>query len=229
MTTTPKLPLAVLHEAYPQHILFVEEEDETYWLRGADLFRAKALLGLTCDGQAAGFDRPTAIRYARDLLERGMKVGVVRGNTVHPLAGPSSAPPQPKLVASRSVGISPELLLGRKELARLTRSLTRQQSPYREFIEGVRNGLAGDNERVLTEFGTLYTYQVGLDCYEVDWELTGIPEGVVAALCVAAHLAGRMLHCELVQPKARRRKGAAPMPVMVVDQPVTYGQLRLSL
>lgn len=230
MSATTMLPLAVLHEAYPQHILFVEDDDQTYWLRGGDLFRVKAMLRLACGGDSAGFDRATATLYIRELLARYVKVGIVRGNAVQTLGESPPPQPQPQAIASTPVGISPELLLGQKELARLTRSLTRQQSLLREFIEGVRRDLTGGNERILSDFGTLYVYQVGLDCFEMDWELTRIPEAVVAALCVAAHLAGRMLRCELVQPKARRRKkAAAPKPTIIVSQPVTYGQLRLSL
>jgi len=67
--------------------------------------------------------------------------------------------------------------------------------------------------------------------YEVDWELTTIPESLIEPLLVAAHQTGRMIKCQLVEPKGRRnKKGLKPQRIAItLIEPAAYGQMRFEL
>lgn len=224
LTRKDRLP----RTAYPDAILFAEEQEGIWWLRGKDLARAKRILGFYCGEESVGFDGETAGYYIKALLEQGEQVGILRGNTVQPLVLRGSG--DPGKVKSRTMGMAPELLFGLRELERLRRTLTRKHSPMRDLVERVRAEMTSGNIQAVTEMGTIYVYQVAQDMYEVEEELTTVPRAVLEALAVAAHLAGRMLKCQLVAPKPRRgRKGTAARAVFSVSEPVTYGQLRLGL
>lgn len=82
----------------------------------------------------------------------------------------------------------------------------------------------------MRDVGTIYVYQVDVDLYEVDWELTTITPAVFEAVALVVHQAGQMLPCRLVGPKTRRRKnGNKPKMVLSIAEPVSYGQLRFAL
>ncbi len=215
---------ALPRAAYPGHILFVEQ-DGLYWLEGHDLQQARRVLGFECCEQRIGFDSESASYYVQALLEQGKRVGIVQGNSVRALSLRGGG--DRSKGKSTTIGLAPELLLGTWELERLCRQLTRKSSADREVVERLRAELS--QGKATADLGTLYVYQVCQDMYEVEAELTTIPQAVVEALAVAAHLAGKMLRCQLVEPKPRRKHGRAPKPVIVVSEPVQYGQLRLLL
>ena len=215
---------SLVREAYPKNMLLFEEQDGIYWLRGKDLARAKKLVGFCCEEQSMGLDGESAGYCIKALLEQGEKVGILKGNTVRPLVLRGSG--DPSKVKSRTIGLMPELLFGRRELERLSHQLTRRSASSAELVERLQAEFASG--KPTSDLGTLWVYQIGVDCYECDWELTTIPESVVEALAVAAHLAGKMLRCQLVEPNPRRKKGRAPKPTIVVSEPVVYGQLRFA-
>ena len=218
---------ALGRDAYPDGILFREEEG-VYWLRDSDLAWAKHVIGFCCDGESIGLDSESASYYAQSLLEQGERVGILRGNTVRPLA--LRPPMKPTKVASTTIRVAPVLLFGQRELTRLCRVHTRRRAPMGATVEQFRQELVSGNEAAVRDAGSLYVYQVGQEMYEIDPELTGVSEQVVEALAVATHLEGQMLRCQLVLPKAKRNnKSSEVKPRIVVSEPIMYGQLRLAL
>lgn len=219
---------SVARGAYPSYVLF-EEQDGLWWLRGKDLSRAKRILDLEYTGDALGFESSVASEYARRLNKQGIKVGLLRGNTVRTLQIHRFK--NPNQVPGTTIGLAPELILGLRELEHLEKSLTRKHSRVRDLVERMRSELSNPQADPLADIGTVYVYKVSDRDYEVDWELTTLPQAVFEAVAVATHQTGRMLRCQLVQPKGRRRHpGRLPYKSQVeVSEPVTYGQLRFEI
>ncbi len=139
----------------------------------------------------------------------------------------AQAKPKPK-IESTTIGISPELLVAQKELARWMRSKQMNKPSTKELIDTIKEYLVTNNTRAIADYGTLYVYQV-YDMYEID-ELTTIPASVIDALLVAAYQSGKMIKAELVEPKGRRKIGRKPQREHVtIGEPVTYGQMRFEL
>lgn len=115
---------SLVREAYPGHILF---ENHDNYLRGNDWATAKGVLGLECDGATAvGFDGITLSIYLKQLLAKGLKVGMLRGNTAQAINIQKAKASH--RVASTLIGLAPKLLSGKEELDCLERCLSRQSS-----------------------------------------------------------------------------------------------------
>ena len=214
-------------EAYPSHILF-EERDGIYWLRGQDLARARPILRINSDADAVGYNKATMWAYASRLNQKRIKVGILKGNAVRTLQ--FQRPKKPVNVPSTTIGLAPELLLGRRELERLKGHLTRKRSHLKDLAERIMTELSNGHHTSVTDFGKLYVYEAWEGAYEVDWELTTLSKIIFEALALVTHQARKKLVCQLVPPKTRRGKnGANTRPVALVGAPVTYGQLRLPL
>ena len=216
------------HAVHRDTILF-EKKNDLYWLRDRHLNRAKKVLGFSCDERSIGFDGEMAIYYMQALLEEGERVAVIKDNSIHSLVLQGSG--NPSKVQSTTIGISPELLVGQKDLMKLVNSKEAKRPPTQELIATLKEYLLTNNTKELSGYGTLYVYQFQ-DMYEPDWELTTMPESVIPALLVAANLARRMIKCQLVEPKGRRRnrKGHnTRKEKLMVSQYTAYGQLSLEL
>jgi hypothetical protein len=213
-------------EAYPSHILF-EERDGIYWLRGQDLARARPILRINSDADAVGFDKATMSAYASRLNQKRIKVGILKDNAVRTLQ--FQRPKKPVNVPSTTIGLAPELLLGRRELERLKGHLTRKRSHLKDLAQRIMTELSNGHHTSVTDFGKLYVYEAWEGAYEVDFELTTISKIIFEALALAAHQAGRKLVCQLVPPKTRRVKNGTTRQATLVSEPVVYGQLRLPL
>ncbi len=194
-----------------------------------------SLLNLSCEGKLIGLDEALCSQYAMELIRKGAKVGYSTGgdedpNVIRMLTASASKPqpkPRPK-VESTTIGISPELLVGQKELARFARSKEMNRPYTKELINTLKEYLVTNNTKAVADYGTLYVYQV-YDMYEVEWELTTIPKSVIEALLVAAYQTGRMIKAEL-EPKGRRKKGRKPHRAQItVSEPIMYGQLGLGM
>ncbi len=177
-----------------------------------------------CD--VLGADYTLLMRYVPRLLDKGIKVGVIKGNTVRML-DKSNPSPRPK-VESTTIGLPPELLEGRKELERLARSREMKRYSTQELINTIKQHLATSNTKEIAEYGTLYVYRIH-DSFEIDYELTTIPRSLIDALLVAAYQSGKMLKAELVEPKGRRKRGRKLQREITVSEPVTYGQMKFEL
>ena len=197
-----------------------------YYLTGEKLAWMLRLLDEPVYCDVLGADPTLFMVYAQKLLQRDIKVGVARGNVVHMLKK-DNPNPHPHIL-STTIGISPELLVGRKELIRLARSKEMHSYYNQELINTLKEYLRTDNSKEIKEYGTLYVYRV-YDLYELDLELTTMPRSVVDALLVAAYQTGRMIKCQLVEPKGRRKNGSKQQRKITVSEPVTYGQLGMAL
>ena len=226
-------------QPYPKHsigdfykdIIVFRQNQGMWYVRGEHVRMMCSLLNLSYEGNLIGLDEAICSQYAMELVRVGAKVGYSIGgdedpNIIRILKAGTSKPqskPKPK-IESTTIGISPELLVGQKELARFARSKVMNRPYTKELINGLKEYLVTNNTTALGDYGTLYVYQV-YDMYEID-ELTTMPESVVEALLVAAYQTGRMIKAELVEPKGRRKKGVKPHREQItVSEPVQYGQL----
>ena len=215
---------------YPSHLIF-EEVDGIFWLKGNDLERASKLLDLGDCDRPVGFEGATLSGYLEVLADKGVKVAFLRGSTII-MAEPHRVRQVPRQVKGTPIGLAPELLLGRQELDRLHETVRRGHSYLSGLVDRVLTQYAAKPEKFISELGKLYVYQVAEDMYEVDWELTRLTKVTFEAAAIVADAHGSKLRCWLVAPKGRRKGGAAPRPTenkLTVSQPVTYGQLRLTL
>jgi hypothetical protein len=218
-------PSSLPRSALPSVILF-EERDGIYWLRGADLERAKKLLNLRVEGVAAGFDAITWSVYLHDLARQKVALGIRDGNTVRrvQLLPTSNVPPP-----SSPIDLLPCQLFSLTELERLERGLSRKAGTRSTFA-WVTEELANGCPEVLAGFGDLYVYELSPNLYELDSELTSVPIAMVGLVAFAAHQAGHCLPCRLVPPKTQRRNGHGGPRLSVQATEVTaYGQLSLPL
>ena len=217
-------------DVYRDIILFRQNQGMWY-VKGEHVRMMCSLLNLSCEGNLIGLDGALCSQYAMELVRKGAKVGYRIGGDEDPnvirmlKAGTPKPQPKPKpKIESTTIGISPELLVGQKEIARFARSKEMNRPYTKELINGLKEYLVTNNAKALGDYGTLYVYQV-YDMYEVD-KLTTMPESVVEALLVAAYQTGRMIKAELVEPKGRRKRGRKPhMEQITVSEPVQYGQL----
>jgi hypothetical protein len=220
-------PTSLAREVYPAYILF-EERAGIYWLRGQDLARVRDVLSIRPDSASVGFDKVNMSIHANRLNQKGFKVGILKDNAVRTLQ--FHRPKKPVNIPSTTIGLAPELLLGRRELERLEACLTRKRSHLKDLAQRIRTQLYNGHHTPVTDFGKLYVYEAWEGVYEVDFELTTMSKTIFEALALATHQAGKKLLCQLVAPKPRRKnKGAGPNPMAMVSEPVTYGQLRLPL
>src|SRR5712692_1572123 len=115
-------------DAYKDIILF-RHIDGIYYVRGNHLKMMCSILGLSYEGDVIGLDEGAYSPYFMELVRRGAKVGVsINGDNgtdivrmVNKGSLKSVTHPKPK-IESTTIGISPELLVGQKELIRLARS-----------------------------------------------------------------------------------------------------------
>jgi hypothetical protein len=190
-------PTSLAREAYPSYILF-DERDGVYWLRGQDLAQARRILPIKSNGESVGFDKATMSSHARRLNQKGTKVGVLKDNAVRTLQ--SHHPKKPVNVPSTTIGLAPELLLGKRELERLEACLTRKHSPLKDLALRIRAELSNGYHTSVADFGKLYVYDAWEGMYEVDWELTTMSKITFEALALATYQAGKKLLCQLVPP-----------------------------
>ncbi|GEM_PF-1500967 len=223
-----------LIDFYKDVIIFRQNQGMWY-VKGEHVKMMCSILNLSYEGNLIGLDEALCSQYVMELVRKGAKVGYSIGgdedpNIIRMLKANTSKPqlkPKPK-IESTSIGISPELLVGQKELARWARSKQMNRPATQELINTMKECLVTNNTKALADYGTLYVYQV-YDMYEID-ELTTIPWSVVDALLVAAYQTGRMIKCELVEPKGRRKRGRKPHREQItVSEPVQYGQIRFEL
>ena len=220
-------PKGLAREAYPSHILF-EERQGVYWLRGQDLVQARQVLPIRPDSASVGFDKVNMSVHAYRLNQKGLKVGILKDGAVRTLQFPRTK--KSINVPSTAIGLAPVLLLGRRELERLERRLTRKYSAFKDLTERIKAELSNGHRASVSDFDKLYVYEAWEGAYEVDWELTAMSKTTFESLALATHQTGKKLLCQLVPPKARRKKNLANLkPVTQVSEPVTYGQLRLPL
>ena len=220
-------PTNLAREAYPAYILF-EERAGIYWLRGQDLARVRHVLMIKSDAESIGFADATMLAHARQLNLKRIKVGILKDNAVHILQ--FHRPKKPVNIPSTTIGLAPELLLGRRELDRLEACLTRKRSPLKDLALRIRAELSNGHRSSVADFGKLYVYEAWEGAYEVDFELTTMSKTTFEALPLATHQSGEKLLCHLVAPKPRRNKNLAnSRPAALVSEPVTCGQLRLPL
>lgn len=217
------------HAAYSGHIIF-EEQDGFYWLRGKNLERAKRLLGFEHQQADFGVDSATLADYVDQLDAKGLKVAFLRGSTIQAVKVRKAR--KQKDVPSTVVGLAPELLLGRHELDRLHVQVEQRRSYLADFVGRLSDQHSGTLSNTFASLGSLYVYQVAEDCYEVDWELSRITRTTFEAFAVLADTSHSKLRCLLVEPRSRRllKKAQAERPkVYLASEPVTFGQLRLSI
>lgn len=228
MAVISRTTISPVQEAGCPKILF-SDEGGIYWLRGANLARAKKLLNLSYDQKNLGFDVQMASIYAHDLTEQGVTIGIIRGNTVRTITRPQTS--KPEKGQSKTIWLAPTLLFGRKELAKMNRHVNGQRFMVETFMQRMRTEtIASDASK---ELGPLYVYKVAENLYEVEWELTKTPKAIVEALALAASQTEQPLRCELVEPKSKRvhsprqtRKTVNSLkPQFLVSEPVAYGQL----
>jgi hypothetical protein len=218
---------SLVREAYPSHLLF-EERDGIYWLRGQDLARARNILPIKSDADSVGFNKATMWAYASRLNQKRIKVGILKDNTVRTLQ--FQHPKKQVNVPSTTIGLAPELLLGRRELDRLEGHLTRKRSHLKDLAHRIMAELSNGHHTCVADFGKLYVCEAWEGAYEVDFELTTLSKIIFEALAVATHQARKKLVCQLVPPKTGRGKNRSNLrPAALVGTPVTYGQLRLPL
>lgn len=176
------------------------------------------LLGLRHDGPSVGFDRTLWSIYVGDLNARGIKVGLIQGDSMRIIQ--ANRPKDPCKVESTPIKLQPELLVGRCELERFARMAT-SHPQFDALVERL-------GEVKPSDIGTIYVYEVASECYEVDWELTTVTPQTFEAMALTAHLAEAKLSCRLVLPKPRRgRSVGRPRPALAVSEPIPYGQIRL--
>lgn len=229
MQSTGRSLLTLTGATLESCVLF-EERDGIYWLRGADVQRAHAVLGLACDGTALGFDPEIAAIYANQFLKRHFKVAVQRGTTVRfltlrRLSKQGAIPFTPLFLA-------PTLLLDERDLKTLRSRLPSKHSPLRSAVERIARILSEDDKSALNDLGRLYVFKVWDDMYEVDWGLTTLSRVTFEAVALLAHERRETLACRLVAPKGQRERHSAAKraePRVTRSEPVTYGQLRLPL
>ena len=230
-TKSSQQPSHKQSDDFYKDIIVFRQNQGMWYVKGEHVRMMCSLLNLSYEGNLIGLDEALCSQYAMELIRKGAKVGYSIGgdedpNVIRILKAGTSKPqskPKPK-IESTTIGISPELLVGQKELARFARSKEMNRPYTKELINGLKEYLVTNNTTALGDYGTLYVYQV-YDMYEID-ELTTMPESVVEALLVAAYQTGRMIKAELVEPKGRRKKGVKPHREQItVSEPVQYGQL----
>jgi hypothetical protein len=198
-----------------------DKRDGLYWLSGSNLAFVKEALRRDWQGEAVGFDYATASWHARGLLERHVRVMYRDGDSIQTLTIERSH--KPSITAGIPLDVTPEALIGTRELERLGR-LAETRPAWRQQVHMMEETLTDDTRSM-----PLYVYEVAADWYDVDWELTSMSEKRFEAVILAAHRKGRALPCRLVPPKPRRRKRFVPPRTVKVSKPVTHGQLRLAI
>jgi hypothetical protein len=141
-------PTSLAREAYPAFILF-EEGAGIYWLRGQDLAQVRDVLSIRSDAESIGFNKATMSAHARRLSQKRFKVGILKDNAVRTLQ--FHRPKKPVNVPSTTIGLAPELLLGRRELERLEACLTRKHSPLKDLALRIRAELSNGHHTSVLE------------------------------------------------------------------------------
>ena len=217
-------------------VIIFRQNQGMWYVKGEHVKMMCSLLNLSYEGNLVGLDEALSSQYAMELIRKGAKVGYSIGGDEDPniirmlKANTSKTQPKPRpRIESTTIGISPELLVGQKELARWMRSKQMNKPSTKDLIDTIKEYLVTNNTRAIADYGTLFVYRLGHDMYEID-ELTTVPWSVLEALLVAAYQTGRMIKCELVEPKGRRKRGRKPQRVQItLSEPVEYGQLSLEL
>lgn len=207
---TQKGPTSLLaRDAWPDGVLF-EERDGLWWLDGESLVSFQSLTGQRFDCERVGFDKRDAFAYVEALIRKGVRVGVRRGQEVRMLT--RRRPQVQRVPPFEAFLVRPEFILDKRDF---------------QMIQACRKvGLASltDDELSLS----LYVYQLADSMYEVDWKLTCISEAEFRRIALAAYEAGRELPCRLVQSRASVKKQHDKV-TLVVEEPITYGRLRLAM
>jgi hypothetical protein len=125
-------------EAYPSHVLF-EERDGIFWLRGANLERARKVFCLSSGPRAVGFDRETAAWSISHLLNQHVKVGIIQNGIVRIIPRRQSAIGRKAVpVVGTSIDLAPDVLFGKRELERLALCLTKRSGAHlAELVERI--------------------------------------------------------------------------------------------
>ena len=203
----PNSPLA--RHALPEG-LFFQEEDGFLWLEKEDLSRFQALTGLTFDCQRVGFDKRDAFAYVDAIIHKGVRVGVRRGQELRMLT--RRRPQVQRVPPFEAFLVRPEFILDKRDFQMIQACRKVSQASPTDAELGV----------------ILYVYKLADSMYEVDWKLTCISEADFRRIALAAFEAGRELPCRLVQPRASVKKQHDRV-TLVVEEPITYGQLRLAM
>jgi hypothetical protein len=213
-------------KSLPSQILF-DERDGIYWLRGEYLEQAGHLLGLRYEGVAVGFDYPTWSIYVRDLAQRKIAIGVLQGGEVRDVR--IRATNRLRLPTTATIDLAPRQLFTRAELEVFTRRDPRATLPLSRSAEKLNVDLADSYQNGLRDVGSVFVYMVGDDLYEIDWDLTTVPRSVVEDFAIAAHLAGRLISCQLIPPRRRQENVPTLRSNLRIAALVPYGQLALAL
>lgn len=211
---------------YPDAVLF-DERDGLYWLESLNLIRFEETTGAHFDCERVGFDTCEAMAHVVRLLERGIKVGLRQGDRVRMLS--RRRPHRPAPPAGTSLLLAPELLIDRRELAAMRQSMSRKHWRLRDSLEAWRSLLCQGPQSTGRELPTLYVYEMAAGVYEVDWELTTLQEASFQTFALACDLAGERISCRLVPPRSAGHKPARSAKAIVMQPPVTFGQLRLAI
>lgn len=218
----------IVRDAYPRHILF-DKVDGLYYLRGKDLVQVRKALGLECESSTSvGFDSISLSVFLRQLLSKGLQVGILEGRTLHAVRLRNTS--RSCKVDSTTVGLAPKLLLDQTELDRLQHRFGNGHTTFKDRVQELKEQISKAPGMTLKDFGTIYVYQIDEGTYEVDWELTTMTPDAFEVVAFAAHLSGQMLPCRLVLPKPKRsKKQNRPRLLLSVCEPVTFGQLRMAI
>lgn len=214
-----------LHGDYPDAV-YLEDKDGLYWVAERDISVLRSVTGIEYNGARVGFDGCGAMAQALALMKRGVRVGLRRGDSVRMLRPPT--PRRPVTTKSTPVFLAPELLVEAWELAKLEQILDRRSCRFKESFERWRTSFLNESGVARAEPIAVYVYQLAGGMYEVEWELTDISESSFEGFVLAAHLLGRKIPCRLVTPRQRHQR-RFPNNQVELEEPVTYGQLRLAL
>src|SRR3990172_1063113 len=227
-----KRSVAAISEAWrtsrSKQIIF-QYEREVFWLRDDALAQVGRLGLLHTNAGALGFFNDGWLtELIRRLIQKGYTVAVAEGQTLRTVSLGARASKRVN-VESRAIGLAPELLVDACELESWATRLT-DGAHADQAIRQLGEQLHYDEGNPTPSYGPIYVYQLSEDIYEVDWELTGMPEHLFQMLMVAARQSNRMLRCRLVLARGHRQtKGGVPtrLRLLTVSDSVTYGQLRL--
>ncbi len=158
-TKSSQQPYADRHDddVFKDVIIFRQNQGMWY-VKGEHVRMMCSLLNLSCEGNLIGLDEALCSQYAMELVRIGAKVGYNIGgdeapNVIRILKAGTSKPqskPGPK-VDSTTIGISPELLVGQKELARFARSKEMNRPFTKELINTIKEYLVTNNTKAVAD------------------------------------------------------------------------------